>query len=758
MNDNVISERKQQKINLNFIREFFDDEVDDTIKEYIFDSTDFEECVEDTERYVFYFNNIMSLAFIFAHGCYKYDCTQNPQSCKERAKNHNSLRIINSLEKAFVQYPATSELIQFVLTDIQFDMIQGSNNSELLGVFENMCNFNSQEFSLVKYFKIISQWKASPSRYTPSTYGMKDSDISGMMCELLENMSFLSDYNLVCNGTDNFVFEPKRKLRKLKTIPVPHLLFKDEEKYFGIFTLFSAEKSMENNTQALNLRYLSCDSSSTLSFTVSNNQNLQCENFIDADPEEVYSEITGGDSWNPDSDEEEGKKNGNFIDQIHTINYKYIKNLALAVSDAISINPGSKEVLVRSFYRNHRDIFDKIDKDTDLNKTELDWDGIIVMLLIEASPTRVLEALIKGVRRNFYDISKNVCKRIDNPSMPIYGLNNSELDNLVYEVIESKSITGEAYAFGKLPVNKSSDKLYPSAAANLIISSLSVLEEDPTKKMICAGNISDNKSLLEKMQREGSTETKIKYVSVILGETFKHLLCFYKGVIEYGKIKTKFDAESSDKCLTEAQIASYQKQLNAHFMDAAKQEAVFLKDFDTSDSKDVIRLIDLFVDFCEKNKSSNALFVTLGKHEILNINDFKNCAFHYIGNLIPMTSDNIEDWMNFTLNILEYLKTGSFNDTPVDSALFNAVYPFSATYNRGNENYDGYRTATFTLNIDIDGDNKAEYKGDINVLTEFSYNLSSVFYCLPNILRSNKKWWIDPLLIDFKEFNDIFID
>ena len=31
-------------------------------------------------------------------------------------------------------------------------------------------------------------------------------------------------------------------------------------------------------------------------------------------------------------------------------------------------------------------------------------------------------------------------------------------------------------------------------------------------------------------------------------------------------------------------------------------------------------------------------------------------------------------------------------------------------------------------------------------------------YCLPNILRAGNTWWIDPVLLNFEEFNEIFVD
>ena len=115
-------------------------------------------------------------------------------------------------------------------------------------------------------------------------------------------------------------------------------------------------------------------------------------------------------------------------------------------------------------------------------------------------------------------------------------------------------------------------------------------------------------------------------------------------------------------------------------------------------------------------------------------------------------------WINVALDILEYFKTGSLRDTSMDGDIFNAIYPFTAVFNRGKENLDGYKTVNFSLNIDVDEDTPGDQHMDINVLSEFVYDRSEVYYCLPNILRSNYKWWIDPILISFREFNDIFSD
>lgn len=752
----AVNEKQQLMMRLKHIAGFFEKETSDLTKLYILGTTNVAMAVKKIPEYVAYMNNILSLSFIFAHGCFRLDCdSEEPESPK--AKKHSSLRIINSLKKAYTQYPVTEELIQFVLSDIQFDMLQG-DSSELYGIFENLCNFHSKEFTLTKYYKVIAKWKSGPSRFS-----MNLNELAGMLCELLEEISFLKNYDLLCEEDGNYVFKDKRpklynRENKYEEIPIRHILFEKDDKK-GFYTLFSAEKEDKGRNKKLNLRYLAVNGNA-LSYTVTLDKNTEAENVILASPEEYYAELTGLE-WDQDPDETDAKKNGNFIDQVHAINYKYIKNLALAISDAISVNRGSKEALYTAFHVRHKDVFDKVSLN-EINDHAIDWDGIVVMLLIESSTTSVLETLIRNVPQTFFDIVKNLCKRIDNPDMPIYGRSDDELEEMVNKIIRTKLILGEAAGFGKIPRVSSNKRLFPRAAAVLIISSLSaILEEEKEDRAICAGNIYDNISLLTKMQSDPATEQHCKYVSIILGETFRHLLCFYKGLFAYGEIKAGFDAESYHSCFTAAQIAVYQKQLKEAFMNAAKKEAESLKEINPSESDGMIDLMQRFLALCENcsvSDESRLLYTVLGKHEILNFGEFRGYVRDYTRGLRTITVKNVDSWISFALSILTYLRSGSFAPVKNGEAMFRAIYPFTATYNRGNENYDGYKTVTFSLNIDVDGEERMDSRDFINVLTEFSYNLSDVFYCLPNVLRSNKKWWIDPVLISFKEFNDIFAE
>ena len=761
MSEISAEEKKQLAARIESITKFFENNVSDDMKTFILGGTKVQRYVKRISDYVVYINNILSLAFIFAHGCLRCD-NDSDNPINKKVTKQSSLRIINSLRKAYVQYPATSELIQFVLSDIQFQMLQGPD-SELYELFENLCSFRVKDFSLTQYYKLIAEWRVAPSRFN-----MNSNILAGMFQKLLHSMTFLKEYELV-NEDGNFSFIEKEaseigEYGKYSIVPVSHLIYHNPEFQLDAYALYSIERIEEDGNKSLGLRYISGSGYKTLSFTV-NEEEVDSEeekdSHIVSDAEDYYYEIIG-EEWDFDTEEQTVKKNDNFIDQVHAINYKYIKNLALSISDAISVNMGSKKALYNAYHLRHKDVFEKITSPTDIENITLDWDGIIVMLLIESSPTSVLETLFRAVPQTFITVAKNLCKRIDNPDMPIYGLSEKELLDKVNELIKNKLIVGETGGFGKIPRARSDDRLQARAASLLIVSSLSsVLEEENVEKSICAGNIYDNISLLKKMKADDGVEQRSKYVSIILGETFRHLICFYKGLIEYGEVKARFDAESCNSCFSEQKIASYQKQMHNAFMAAAKDSAEELKEYSSDDTKAVLKLLQKFITLCEQCSSSarsssiegHKLYSAIGRHDILNINEFKSFALGCINNLSDINETNVDAWISFALDTLRYLRTGSLKRS--EESPINAIYPFTATYNRGNENYDGYKTVTFVLNINQDGEGE-DNKEYINVLTEFTYNLSNVFYCLPNVLRSNKKWWIDPVLINFKKFNDIF--
>ncbi len=747
------------------ITRLLNDEITDSnIRRYIFDTDDIDELVEETlyeyREFPKYMKNALSLTFYFSYACYRYDMDYGNMDSEKMSK-HNSQRVIKSLKDAFVRYPITLELIQFVLTDIQFDLAQGQG--ELKEVFGDLSNRDMSRFSFNPYFSMITVFDKAPSRFL---YDSK-AEMLRLLKELLETLTFLHNYKLQQTDKDMFRFVCKSHAScAFPSLPLKHIFFQDPKYSGGIYHLFSMEtrssevgKSAQTNVM---LRYIS--GPNAITFTLPDGEDDDASHLANQRSYEVYMEVTGREITYK-SHVESAATNSNSIDQVHTVNYKYIKNLALAISDAISANAGSKECLHKRYSKPYAYIFQKpgvhAPQVLGYDDKSLDWDTIVIMLLIEASPTAVLEQLMWRVPQTFYDIVNNLYNRTN---LPFFKPRQATLDAEVQQIHEKKLIVGEAGGFGKISTLKPRGRLLARARAMFIISRLSMLQEDEQdENLIYTGNLRSNIALLQNMNTNEENEKRIRYACIILSETLRHLICFYSGLYAYGEKKAGYDATAYNKCLSKSKIAENQAALEEVFFSAAKEKAAALakEKYETDHPKDTLRLFWAFIKFChpsdEKNTVNNSLYAAVGKYEIIDRLVLSK-AYAQLSAIAEDPYRNADIWLNTTLEILEYFKTGSFSDTPHDHDLFNTIYPFTAAFNRGRENPDGYKTVNFSLNIDLDSEHGSEYQQEINVLSEFSFIRSEVYYCLPNVIRSNYKWWIDPVLINFRKFNDIFND
>ncbi len=780
MAEAIASSKEEIKALRNALRYAFEKEIpDENIKQYIFGPKGYsEDAIRETNAYPRYFNNVLSLAFYFVYACYRCDMDQG-YGDMDNLTSHNAKRIKNSLENALVRYPITADLIQFVLTDIQFELAQGAS-SKLKNVFVKLCAGNTEGFNFNTYFAIIAEYNRNPSRFQYSKVALMT-----LFKDLINNLTFLKEYRLVQNGPDSFQFITHRCADMLamgiapdsrehyNDMSVEHLLFLDNAKYFGgIYRLFSIEagEKMVDKEQELtiNLRYFTPGDERSLLFSLPEESTKEGSHLEGQRVSDVYEETVGADLIQ-DKEQRNAKKNSNSIDQVHTVNYKYIKNLALAISDAISANHGTKEFLYHRFHGAYPYIFERRGADPDADPcSELDWDSVVIMLLIESSPTVILEHIIRKNRQMFYTIGYNLYKRIyDTENLAIFARDPEELEKVVHKLIDAKFILGEAGGFGKLPTEKTYSKLFPRAAAMLILSKLNDLQEsDSEESLIYTGNLRNNISLLQRASTEFDLEKGLKYACIILGETVKHTVSFYAGLFAYGKAKAVFDAEAAGKTLNKKELQKHQKKLESIFLDAARRQAEQLPTGAAVDTDAALELLDIFVDFCKKctlldnstiSETSKNLHAAVGKYEIIDLRRFGSMEVRLRKNR-GTDRTSVKAWIDTTLEILEFFETGSMRENTMDSDLFNAVYPFTAVFNRRKENQDGYKTVNFSLNIDTDEETPAIQPLDINVLSEFVYDRSEVYYCVPNVLRSNYKWWIDPILISFRDFNDIFSD
>lgn len=777
---------------LDSLRYIFEEEITDTnIRRFIFGTKHYKDkLLWQTRSFPIYFNNTLMLAFYFVYACYRHDMDQGFGDMED-LDTHNAKRIKSSLENALVRHPITAELVQFVLTDIQFELAQGES-SKLKNILSKLCVEPAGDFSFNPYFSVIAEYNQSPSRFQ-----CDDAQMWGLFADLLNSLSFLREYQLVQDGTDCFRFithrcaamrakgiEPSGRDHYIE-MSLDHLLFLNDSKFFGgIYRLFSidvGEKAAEQEL-VLNLRYFTPGNDRSLLFSLPEEGQKEDSHLCGQDVRDVFEETVGVD-FQQNREEHAAKKNSNSIDQIHAVNYRNVKNLALAISDALSSDEQNaerslKSELAKHFQKEHPDIFAKRANKGD---DELDWDSVVIMLLIESSPKSVLEFLIRKNKQIFYRICANLYARsYDTDKLAEFALGKDKLKNIVNELIRTKFVLGEADGFGKVPTGRTYEKHFSRAATMLILSRLNDLQEDDTEdSLIYTGNLRNNIALLQQANGEPDLEKRLKYACIILGETVKHTICFYEGLFAYGKAKANLDKKVTGKPLRKKDILEQQKHLETIFLKAARDKAETLPTKVATNTDAALKLLDSFVEFCKGctlqdstiKENSKHLHAAVGKYEMVDLRRFsalenrlrQNCGFDKESDGIWMTDaanvqTTVKAWVDTTLEILEFFATGSMRDTTMDNDLFNAVYPFTAVFNRRKENQDGYKTVNFSLNIDTDEDTPDIQPLDINVLSEFVYDRSEVYYCVPNVQRSNFKWWIDPILINFRDFNNIFSD
>lgn len=768
MNEELIKKRKLLKGIFN------NDITDPLIRTVIFgENIDTEEdlgrILKDTKMYPAYFKNILFLAFYYVYSCYRYDL-ENDNSVASNVKNHVALRIKKYLDETLSSNSVTMELVEFVLVDIQNELCLGEK-SDLKPMLEKLGDFG-RGFNFSPMLKAIAEYDRFHGRSETGRLEM-----TTLMLDIIENLTFLRDYCLVEDSEYQFRFISKQCIKyrsyddsyepaPYEELLLEHMFFRRGRRFYR---LYSIEKGESKKQFVVRLRYLALKDDYPLLFTLPQDENEPEHHLSGCDPQELYEYIVSNE-LNPHQPVRTTDQDVMSIGQIHTINYKYLRHLALAISDTISVYASGRVALYNRFAKKYPYIFESRNTDSNFEQSEsynyLDWDSIVIMLLIEVSPTVVLETVIRtDVDDNkplFCALGRDLYKRVyEVEGLSLFCQKPEKVVEAVRAIIKSKLVLGEAGGFGKLPTERVYVKSFPRAAAMLLLSRLNDCQENNKEDGLSyTGNLGHNIRFLKKEMKEDIDPDKlVRYACIILGETLKHIMSFYAGLIAYGSIKGEFDAKSRYVSMSEKTINAAQKSMCKAFLEAAREMAVKLPAEVATEPGAIMELLSRFVTYCEKSSQANdanvskSLCAAVGRFEIMDTSRLERLIQMLPSLDARITRDDANVWTRTTLEILEFFRSGSTSDMHMDSDVFNVVYPLTATFNKGRENPDGYKTITFSLNIDFDEDDKAD---EINVLSEFKYDPNEVYYCLPNITRSNFKWWIDPVLISFRDFNRIF--
>ncbi len=725
---------------------------DEGIRHFITGTISGSEKFSDALNYYEVMDNIITLAFLYSFCCFLElrNSSVNREGKMRKIENlkngnANSKRVINIFEKIYTDHPITDELIQFVLLDIQFDVLLGSESK--LRTFFPLCVDINDKFNLTDYFTMINQYHIS-SRGQDYTFD----ELSEKLESLIEFFPFLT------KPTTSLEYDPESgwyvfKIKKgqnfengiIHTYGVIHR-FAEGRKKTRFFYLSSIKKET--------LRYDNCRGSKKCIL----NGNIEENNPEVIDNLEINGDIETITTYlNPNIPTYDVVGKG-YATQIYSINYKYIKHLALAISDALGrLNLG--QPVYQDTIKELKETF----KETASKNYNDDLDTLVLMLVIENSPMRVLNILIKSNQQIAFEIIRNLRNRLGNS----VGNTNVPLDDAkLFEdafLNKIKEELGDSF-------NDLSEELLKQCQTELktdfILRIVSAVHNDTPFHF--SPSLNQGLETLNSVSIDtSSTEVLYRTINYNLCSIIKRLTCFYAGVFGFGKHKIQYDIISEYHLPSQDGIREYQEKCLNEFLSEAKNKWQEIKE-----EQSVKKIIKIFLDLCAKCNASDSqrqgrsdesfrLHSVVGKYGIINVERFKKeIDFDNVSELtMDLDREKLSWWHKKAVGIIRFFATGTFENNGTDDlsrAFIRTINPIQASFYRINNSRDGYNSAVFFLSMDLNYDRTIDYQREINVLSEFNYDMNKKYYCLPNVSRSDDRWWIDPLLIECDKFDAIF--
>jgi len=685
---------------------------DKFIWRYIFGNQDPE--LDNADDILRCINNTVNLAFIYVLSCIRgmYKNEENIED-KKKTFNPNAKRAIKNMDRIYNGLDITYELINYILLDVQFDLSLG-NSSCLKQYIPGV----SDTFLPLDYSPLILHWLSSSRAIS----GMTLDDLIRRFQKLIVSLPFLGA-SLTEEDAD-VCFEVRVGFEKSWLYTDHKILIRDCGRDYYMFYFL---ERVETDNHACTLHYSTPDYADKYEIVchdehyrgeTENSENRVFRQMEIDDLEMLYSCITGSD---PESlfQEKIGHEDG--IRNIYSVNYKYLKNLSLAIADEL----GSVD---RTKCR--EDFLAKYGVDA---TKESDLDSVIIMKLIEHTPTTILNDLFIIDSDLFHAIIRNLYRRFN--GRVVFRHVDFSVQPPDFTALE-KFIQNSMHA-GRKFIREGERAMLQ---ANYIIS---MILSDSMSSMPIADNIGRIQA-----------HNELAFAQGTLAKILMRTCVFYQGVLAYGKGKLAYDAEHYNSMPSAEETAKAQILLHDAFLKKAQKayNTEFRDSFESMDPKSqllyALQRLHALMDLCEKPENERYLKCAIGKTEIMDHDG--------ISLTDALTEMEPKDQIRQIVNCLEYLNTGSLENNEGQGDFNSCIYPTTGKYRSNSESGDECRVACFSVRIDVNANGKYDYIKNIKVLTEFTYQINEYYYCLPNIARSNINWWIDPLIIKAGDFDAIF--
>lgn len=271
-------------------------------------------------------------------------------------------------------------------------------------------------------------------------------------------------------------------------------------------------------------------------------------------------------------------------------------------------------------------------------------------------------------------------------------------------------------------------------------------------------------------QRFLNRELDVNLVGVkiekLVERTFKFLICFYSGLEGYlraGKRNRGNRNEHEQSMLAEA------KKTIERVWKAAP--GPLLGEF-RAKLPEAGEIVDEVAEYASLARASDeneegVAYPLLGRKQICNTKAFENLTsdtYVSVFNRIKhdllygpkkrheVTNNEMERFLDQTIRLFEFLRTGNDDMGRRDGYSLEPVYPMVISFQEAHRNRDGlmiYGYEIYSLN--------KMRAPKIRILTLHEYAQNEEYYCIPFYNRSTAKWWLDPFLIRCSEFDSVLM-
>lgn len=753
-----------------------------------------QEILADSEKILEYVTRVLTVAFHFVYFRYKKWTIED--NCVDDGPEDNDLiRIFKVLKRLYLIHGLSYEIMESILMDLQIDIaLQGSISRELRIGKEISQN---TEYAKMTYLAKRARDRARTNERTPLKERI------GEFLSFTNNFRFLRDLQVrnepiadsyqVCDGkmqpyplyrvcwNDANPFSHTEQQQgdpyggeidvNLSLINTPmHYLFLESVEFIRMdsehqtFEFITGndiidEDSVDvslNNIVGLKLNYAPFKPNSSFDeVIVGENKSLLASARLGKDYfylkrpwKEVllsnfphYAEVLTATETKP------------LIEDFYSINYKYIRNLALAIVDVLGPDDQAR---IEAFYSKDSR-FKPLFNAKNGNLASLHWDVVIAILMVEEGAGKLLTLLFTDNRKAFSALMRNLELRFGSDHFPrgeIQRLADAEIKKGV-ESLRGRNPYVDTFFHDTVRIGVQVRALL--AGVTSAVNGNETLNE----KIEYPISIRSHILLIQGIRDDTSTSPYSKLVAVrsIVNQALGTLIRFYRAFFQYAKIKKEFETDSFYRVMTDEQIGDYQRRAQEKFDEERWNYWRKLEPM----KDDFVGIMNMLRDLCNEcslgSENQQLLHYTLGRQQILDF-DFVSRVLSDFENPVPPDpdEDEVDRIISCALEAFYYLQSGEHRNKTrgkmteeqrarrIKELPMKAIFPFVATYQYSKQTGDGYHINFFSII------SPAGQEITVKVMSEFHYHLNEKYYCLPNRHSSANalNLWIEPVMIHYQ--------